>query len=207
MKLQNLLFFLPFILLSCTDTDGPETDFEYTPDEAALELVDEQQAFWDSLQEHCGNAYAGKLADATPFYEPFDAESIIIHVRECSDELTHISLHIDDDHSRNLLLTKTEGTLQLKHDHRYEDGTEEEITQYGGLAPLPGLETRQIFEADDHTADILPDRFDNFWFMDFMDEETFAYGVHWPKHGNSIRMEFDLSETVEAPPAPWGYRD
>jgi hypothetical protein len=195
------------IISACNEEETPDTPFEYAPEEAAalMELAPEQRTFWDNIQEHCGNAYQGILADATPYYEPFEAGQIIIHVRDCTDTLTHISLHIDDDHSRNLLLTKVDGTLRLKHDHRYEDGTEEEITQYGGDAPAPGLETRQIFEADEHTTEILPDRFDNFWFIDIMDEETLAYGVHWPKHGHSIRLEFDISTPVDEPPAPWGY--
>lgn len=201
------LFMLVISITSCTEADGPDTSFEYAPEQAAadMQLSPEQALFWENIQEHCGNAYRGRLADATPFYQTFDAERIVIHVRNCTDTLTHISLHIDDNHSRNLMLTKVNGTLRLKHDHRNQDGTEEEITQYGGDASVPGLETRQIFEADEHTADILPDRFDNFWFLDIMDEETLAYGVHWPKHGNSIRMEFDISTPVEAPPAPWGY--
>ncbi len=175
--------------------------------DASAELAPEQLEFWERMEANCGNAYAGKLADATPYYaSDFEnVEQIRIHIRECSDELIHTSLHINENHSRNLMLTRVEGTLQLKHDHRYEDGTEEEISQYGGLAPQPGLPHRQIFEADELTAEILPDRFDNFWFLDFMDEETFAYGVHWPKHGNSIRLEFDITETIEPPPAPWGY--
>ncbi len=202
---------LPCIFLifsACADDAEPDTSFEYTPEEAAEEfsLGDEQLAFWDNIQKHCGNAYEGKLADATPYYaDDIDADYIAIHVRNCTETLTHISLHLDDDHSRNLMLTKVEGTLQLKHDHRNEDGTEEEITQYGGEAPTPGLETRQIFYADEHTADILPQRSDNFWFLDLMDDETFAYGVHWPKEGNSIRMEFDISTPVDPPPTPWGY--
>jgi hypothetical protein len=205
--LSPLIIFI--FIYACTEADGPDTSFEYAPEQAAadLQLSPEQTIFWENVQEHCGNAYRGRLADATPFYQTFDADRIIIHVRNCTDTLTHISLHIDDNHSRNLMLTKVNGTLRLKHDHRNPDGTEEVITQYGGDAPSPGLDTRQIFEADEHTADILPDRFDNFWFLDIMDEETFAYGVHWPKHGNSIRMEFDLTTTVTAPPAPWGYED
>jgi len=187
---------------ACIDTDRPDRSSEPNPQEL---LAPEQIAFWDNIQAHCGNAYRGKLADATPFYQTFDADQIIIHVRNCTDTLTHISLHIDANHSRNLMLTKVNGTLRLKHDHRNPDGTEEEISQYGGDAPSPGLKTRQIFEADEHTAEILPNRFDNFWFLDIMDEQTLAYGVHWPKHGNSIRMEFDISSPVEAPPAPWGY--
>lgn len=204
-----LVIFQLLFYSACTDTDTPDTSFEYAPEQAAvdMQLSSEQIAFWENIQQHCGNAYRGKLADATPFYQSFDAERIVIHIRNCTETLTHISLHIDDNHSRNLLVTKTDGTLRLKHDHRNPDGTEDTITQYGGDAPAPGLETRQIFEADEHTAEILPNRFDNFWFLDFMDEETFAYGVHWPMHGHSIRMEFDLTETVETPPAPWGYED
>lgn len=199
---------LMFWMAGCAPADDPETGFEYAPEEAAEEygLSPVQQAFWDNVQEHCGNAYAGRVGDATPYYSAVaEAEQLRIHIRECSDSLTHISLHVDDNHSRNLMLTKTRTTLRLKHDHRYEDGTEEEISQYGGDAPAPGLETRQIFQADEHTESILPNRFDNFWFLHQMDDETFAYGVHWPKHGHSIRLEFDVSETVDAPPAPWGY--
>lgn len=202
------IIFLAFMFTACEDQEGLEAEFEYAPEgaEMAPGLSPEQITFWDAIREHCGNAYAGRVGDATPFYGSInEAEDIRIHVRNCTDDLTHISLHIDENHSRNLLLTRELHTLRLKHDHRYPDGTEEEITQYGGDAPKPGLETRQIFESDQHTADILPDRFDNFWFLDMMDEETFAYGVHWPMHGHSIRIEFDISETVDPPPTPWGY--
>jgi len=211
MKLKKLsIIILMLLLAACAAEETPDLEYEHAPPEPGegIALAAEQIAFWDRLQQHCGNAYRGEVADATPFYAgTLEAETVRIHVRDCTDRLTHISLHIDDNHSRNLLLTKTATTLRLKHDHRYEDGTEEEITQYGGDAPKPGLETRQIFEADAHTEDILPDRFDNFWFLDFMDDSTFAYGVHWPKHGNSIRIEFDITETIDPPPAPWGYEN
>jgi hypothetical protein len=212
MKLHPVFFISITLLLvlisaACNESETTDAGPQHVPEDVAVsQLSDEQEQFWKNIQELCGNAYEGTLADATPFYHSFDAERLVIHVRNCTDSLTHISLHLDDNHSRNLLLTKETGTLRLKHDHRNEDGTEEEITQYGGDAPKPGLEHRQIFMADEHTAEILPDRFDNFWFMDIMDEETFAYGVHWPKHGNSIRMEFDISEPAdEIPPTPWGY--
>lgn len=208
--MNRYLIFLPalmFLIFSCSESQPAEEAVVEIGGNTVSEseLPDEQQAFWENIQKHCGNAYRGELADATPYYQTFNAELIRIHVRECSDDLTHLSLHIDDNHSRNLLITKTDGNLLLKHDHRNEDGSEEEITQYGGFAEQPGLENRQIFWADSHTANILPDRFDNFWFLDIMDEQTLAYGVHWPIQGNSIRMEFDISEPAELPPAPWGY--
>lgn len=170
------------------------------------DLPAEQIAFWEALAAHCGNAYEGEVDDHTPYYEgSAEAEEILAHFVECDDERLHIAMHMDGDRSRNWVLTREGGTIYLRHDHRNEDGTREEFTDYGGPAPRPGLEHRQIFLADAHTAELYPERHDNFWFMDFMDEETFAYGVHWPEHGNSIRIHFDLSETVETPPMPWGY--
>lgn len=178
-------------------------------DEAARadQLAPEQEAFWERLTEHCGNAYAGDVADVTPYYEgALDYDRLVAHWRECGENRIHIAVHVDDDRSRNWLLTREAGTILLKHDHRHEDGTEEEFTQYGGFAPPPGLPHRQVFHADEHTGQLYPERSDNFWFMHFRDEEEiFAYGVHWPKHGHSIRREFDLSTPVDAPPDPWGY--
>jgi hypothetical protein len=173
---------------------------------AGAELPAEQAAFWERMREHCGRAYAGRIADATPYYlNRLEGSALVIHFLECSDDRLHVPMHVDDNRSRNWILTRAGGTIRLKHDHRGRDGAEEEITQYGGDAPVPGLATRQTFPADAHTATILPDRFDNFWFMDFMDDDTFAYGVHWPKFGHSLRIVFDLTTPVEPPPVPWGF--
>jgi len=170
------------------------------------DLAPEQEAFWGRLLEHCGQAYRGEVSDATPYYrDGVEGRRAVMHVRECSEDRIHIPFHLDDNASRNWILTRVGGTLRLKHDHRNPDGTEEEISQYGGDAPVPGLETRQIFPADAHTARILPERHDNFWFFDFVDDQTLQYGVHWPTAGHSVRFSFDLSTPVEAPPAPWGY--
>ncbi|CAN5773653.1 hypothetical protein BH23GEM11_BH23GEM11_15960 [soil metagenome] len=169
--------------------------------------VAEQNEFWERLTEHCGNAYAGEVAEVTPYYEGArNYDRLVAHWRECDEDRIHIAVHVDDNRSRNWILTREQGTILLKHDHRHEDGTEEDFTQYGGFAPVPGLPHRQIFWADEHTGAIYPDRSDNFWFMHFVVErDVFAYGVHWPLLGHSIRREFDLGTPVEAPPAPWGY--
>jgi len=142
---------LPCIFLifsACADDAEPDTSFEYTPEEAAEEfsLGDEQLAFWDNIQEHCGNAYEGKLADATPYYaDDIDADYIAIHVRDCTETLTHISLHLDDDHSRNLMLTKVEGTLQLKHDHRNKMAQKRRLLNMVVKLQLPGLKRVKSF--------------------------------------------------------------
>jgi hypothetical protein len=169
-------------------------------------LAAEQEAFWAALARHCGRAYAGRVSDATPYYRPgVEGRRLVAHFLDCAADRMHVALHIDENRSRNWILTRTGGTIRLKHDHRNTDGTEEAISQYGGDAPVPGLATRQIFPADAHTARILPERADNFWFMDLVDAATLQYGVHWPTAGHSIRLEFDLSRPIAEPPRPWGY--
>lgn len=169
-------------------------------------LSEAQEVFWSRMEAHCGQAYAGAMADATPYYRPgVEGQAAVIHFFSCEPDRIHVPFHLEDNRSRNWILTRTDGVLRLKHDHRYEDGTEEAISQYGGDAHEDGLPTRQIFFADAFTGEMLPDRADNFWFLDFVDEETLEYGVHWPRFGHSVRFTFDLSQPVPAPPAPWGY--
>ncbi len=38
-----------------------------------------------------------------------------------------------------------------------------------------------------------------------VDENTFHYGVHWPKYGHSIRLSFNLARPLVPPPLPWGF--
>jgi hypothetical protein len=201
---------VPIVLLSVGALLPACQPSEPLPERAedAASVAPEQEAFWAALTEHCGNAYRGRVSDVTEYYrEGVEGREAVIHFLDCAEDRLHIPFHLDDNRSRNWVLTRAAGTLRLKHDHRHEDGTEEEISQYGGDAPVPGLPTRQIFWADAHTARILPQRWDNFWFLDFVDEETLHYGVHWPTAGHSVRFEFDLSTPVEAPPAPWGWDD
>jgi hypothetical protein len=196
------------LLLPACGTEAPPTlagDDERATRARTEGSAAEQDAFWRALETHCGNAYRGRVDDATSYYESAREGAAVMHFMECSEDRIHIPFHLGDNRSRNWILTRVDGTIRLKHDHRNPDGTEEEISQYGGDAPVPGLATRQIFPADEHTARILPERADNFWFFDLVDEETLHYGVHWPKHGHSVRFEFDLSTPVEAPPRPWGW--
>jgi hypothetical protein len=177
-------------------------------DEGDRALAPEQQAFWATLTALCGQAFEGELRDATAHYAPgVEGREARIHVMDCQEDRIHVPFHLDDDRSRNWILTRERGTLHLSHDHRNADGSEEEISRYGGPAPVPGLATRQIFQADGHTARILPDRADNFWFLDFVEPGALEYGVHWPRYGHSIRFRFDLTRPIAPLPRPWGYEE
>jgi hypothetical protein len=168
-----------------------------------------QDEFWAKLSALCGQAFAGEM---TGFSRPSDNSwldrEVIIHVRECSDEEIRIPLHVGENRSRTWILSRFDGGIRLKHDHRHADGSEEDVTWYGGHTTDPGRAWRQTFPVDDFSkalflANGLEVSVGNFWSMEVHGEDKFAYEL--VRAGRLFRAEFDLTRPVAAPPAPWGH--
>lgn len=164
-----------------------------------------RDAFWASLQALCGSAYPGMLTQGSEADSAFANNPLVMHVRQCSDSEIRIPFHVGDDRSRTWILTRTEEGLRLKHDHRHEDGSEDAITQYGGDTRGEGSATVQEFHADDFTANLVPGTETNVWTVEVAPDEFFAYGLRREGTDRRVRVEFDLSQTIPPPPAPWGY--
>lgn len=167
---------------------------------------DAQEGFWSRLQELCGEAYEGTVTAGNESDSTFARERLVMHVRECGNEEVRIPFHVGDDRSRTWIVSRTGDGLRLKHDHRHEDGSEDEITQYGGDTVDGGSETKQDFHADQHTAELIPAAAANVWTMEVSDS-VFAYALKREAEGRHFRAEFDLTQPVAPPPAPWGYED
>jgi hypothetical protein len=99
-----------------------------------------------------------------------------------------------------------EKIISLKHDHRHQDGTEEDITQYGGISPNHGLANLQMFPADAHTSEILPPASTNIWWFT-IDETSLTYNLRRLGTDRLFTVRFDLTKTIETPAAPWGTKD
>jgi hypothetical protein len=167
----------------------------------------EQDAFWASLQRLCGNAYEGRLVQGNATDTAFQGNRLVMHVRQCSEREVRIPFHLGENRSRTWIVTRTENGLRLKHDHRHEDGSEDQVTQYGGHTRDRGLPTRQEFWADAHTATLIPAAATNVWTMEVLAGDRFAYALRREGTDRRFRVEFDLTRPVSPPPAPWGYTD
>jgi hypothetical protein len=128
-----------------------------TVEAASLEIMSQQADFWAALQALSGQAFAGTLAEGAPSDTAFAGKAMVMHVRECAPEEIKIPFHVGEDHSRTWVLTQTETGLRLKHDHRLSDGSEDEVTQYGGDTRDTGSATKQEFYADAFTAELIDD--------------------------------------------------
>ena len=167
------------------------------------ELPAEQDAFWRSILDLCGQAF-----------ERIDA-AYVMHVRQCYPDEIRIPVHVGNEEdgswnrSRTWILTRTPEGIRLKHDHRYDDGSEEEITQYGGDTAEVGSAGIQTFPADAFTREVIGELVRgaaaNIWRMEITPGEVFAYRLTRSTFDNALRWAFDLTKPVEPPPAPWGY--
>lgn len=161
------------------------------------------QEFWDSLKKHCGKSYAGEIMTPSE-NDPFTGKTLIMHVVDCGDDFIHIPFFVGDDKSRTWVLTMENGLIKLKHDHRHEDGSEDEVTQYGGIASNTGMSKIQFFPADQETTDLIPYAANNVWWIT-LEEDSFSYNLRRIGSDRYFSVKFDLSKEVESPGPAWGW--
>ena len=178
------------LLASCTAPSAPAADL------------------WSALEALCGQAFEGKVIEGTEASdEAMRTSRLVMHVRSCTADELRVPFHVGENRSRTWILTRTEGGLRLKHDHRHEDGSEDAITQYGGDTRGMGTAARQEFYADAHTASLIPAAATNVWTVEVIPGERFAYALRREGTDRRFRVEFDLTRPVAPPPAPWGHAD
>lgn len=163
------------------------------------------QDFWETLKSHCGKAYEGKLV--SPESDPRFAGKLVMHVRSCEEGTIRIPFFVGEDRSRTWVLTMDElDLIQLKHDHRHDDGSEDQVTQYGGKASNTGSVSTQFFPADQFTATMLPAAVGNVWWIT-VDETSFTYNLRRLGSATLFTVKFDLTKPIDTPAAPWGWAD
>ena len=169
-------------------------------------------AFLNSIAQYCGKSYAGTVVANRPpaDNDPFEGQALIMHVRECSDTEIRIPFHVGNDHSRTWILTRTDSGLRLKHDHRHEDGTDDEVTMYGGDTASAGTSMRQEFPVDQFSIDMfnrggMTASLTNVWAMEIHPGMHFYYELARTESDRLFRVEFDLTREVATPPDPWGH--
>jgi hypothetical protein len=186
----------------------PAGDAAETESAEVAGLAPAQEAWWESLRGLCGEAYAGALAHGEAADDAFAGQPMTLHVRRCEDERIEIPFHVGEDRSRTWVVSRTATALELKHDHRHEDGTEDEVTWYGGHTDSPGTEVAQLFPADEYSKELfaehgLPQSAANVWSLEIVPGERFSYLLRRP--GRHFQVDFDLTEPVAPPPPPWGH--
>ena len=173
---------------------------------APLVSIPTHDTFFDQLRQLCGKAFEGKVVVDNPKSDGFEGK-LVMHVRKCTDTQIQIPFHVGNNHSRTWIITKTGSGLSLKHDHRHADGNHDVQTMYGGHTLDAGWNNVQSFPADQYSKELFArlggaQSITNVWQI-FIYPKTFSYRLI--REGREFRVNFDLSQTINLPPTPWGY--
>lgn len=198
MKLLKFSFlWVAFLAMSCAGSQTATSN-------KSGELHTSQEAFWNSLLAHCGNSYAGSFKSENPAPPAFAGKELKMYVMSCEDNTIKIPFYVGDDRSRTWVLTRKPGGILLKHDHRLEDGSDDDVTMYGGLTSNSGSPTVQYFPADQETTDMIRGANANLWWMTVTDSE-FSYNLRRVTGPNLFSVVFDLKTPIDTPERPWGH--
>ncbi|MFP8487535.1 hypothetical protein ACKGJO_00405 [Gracilimonas sp. Q87] len=160
--------------------------------------------FWNNLSEQCGKAFIGEVLEA-PADDDFRNQELVMHVFSCDEEIINIPFSVGEDRSRTWILTKIGDRIQLKHDHRNEDGSEDEVTMYGGTSSNTGLSNLQTFPADQGTADLIPAAASNIWWIEVEPDEYFTYNLRRIGTDRYFSIRFSFDNETETPLPAWGW--
>ena len=170
--------------------------------------------FWGNLTKLCGKAFAGSIAEDSSPSPDFTGKALVMHVRSCEKDRIRIPFFVGDDRSRTWVLTRKAGRLELKHDHRHEDGTPDKVTMYGGTSSNAGEAIRQFFPADEETTRVVeppkddaPSAAANIWWIELVPDSHYSYNLRRLGRGRIFTVKFDLTKAIEAPAPPWGWEE
>lgn len=162
---------------------------------------------FQALQPYCGKAYAGKLITNAPEDAAIAGQTLIVHIANCRKGEVRMPFHVGADRSRTWVLRELPQGLQLKHDHRHQDGSHDELTMYGGFSADAATALTVRFPADAYSKLMFqalgrtaaPA---NVWSFTLEPGQQLIYRLSRP--GREFAVAFDLSQPVSLPPPAWG---
>jgi hypothetical protein len=135
-----------------------------------------KSSFFGNLGALCGATFEGASVFPREAGDAFAGKKLVAHVASCTANEIRVPFIVGTDRSRTWIITRSDAGLQLKHDHRHEDGAPDAQTMYGGMANNAGTPHAQSFAADAYTAKLIPAAATNLWTLSVSpDGKTMTY--------------------------------
>ncbi|PTB89754.1 hypothetical protein C9927_01325 [Pseudidiomarina aestuarii] len=170
--------------------------------------VNPQADFFAAFEPFCGQSFAAEIVEDNAPSDAWD-HPLVVHIRDCEEDVIRMPLHVGEDRSRTWVLTKHDDYIDFQHIHLHEDGSPDAVSPYGGQTLTAGTAQMQSFPVDEASKALFMENgldvsVTNTWTIEFVDAETMAYELRRP--GRIFRVHVDLSQPIDEPPPAWGYK-
>jgi hypothetical protein len=158
-----------------------------------------QDQFFASLSSHCGHSLHGRLVTNDTQDAALIGKPVVGRFAACTASEVRIFTAFGDDTSRTWVISRTSTGLRLKHLHLNKDGTEAEVSRYGGDATTPGTAERQELPPDAFSRDLFtrvanrPSNLTNVWAVEARPAEFYAHELRNATTGRFFRLELHRS--------------
>ena len=158
--------------------------------------------FLEQFKPFEGQYFEGEIIAGGKEGDGFTGKRLLMEVMTYNDRQVKIPFYVGDDKSRTWILNYTNHVLELKHDHRHEDGSPDKVTFYGGTATNTGSPTIQVFPADQETCALIDYACQNVWWIT-MDGKSYTYNLRRIGSDRVFTVKFDLTKPVQSDFKPW----
>jgi hypothetical protein len=162
---------------------------------STLIFAQNDKTFFKDLETLKGKTFFGKAIymPDTINKNDFWGKKLNFTVSQNKKSELRLPFHVGENKSRTWVLTKTKNGIQLKHDHRHDDGSPDSITNYGGDSDIKiSTALAQYFPADEFTAKLIPAAATNRWIMEFSPDKKKFYYILERNNILRFKAEFNL---------------
>jgi hypothetical protein len=202
---KQLIVIIALTFLISSNARFKNKEMNPNSEEATILVIDSTatKEFWKNLKALRGKAFEGQLVSA-PANDDFSGKKLVMHVLFADEQTILIPFNVGDNRSRTWILKYKDGKIELKHDHRHEDGSMDKVTMYGGTSTNSGTPNMQVFPADQETVDIIAEAFSNAWWIT-VDGTAYTYNLRRLGSDRVFTVSFDLTKEVDIPKPSWGW--
>ena len=150
-----------------------------------------EEAFWNALTQQCTHIFTGQSSFPDTPEDSFYGKKLVANFINCTDTKIHVPFHVGDNKSRTWIFSKLDnGQIQLKHQHLHDDGSVDEVSNYGGISTGGEIEINELsktihvhFPADGFTKKLLPEASTNVWTIElvtynYSNQDAMTYNLY-----------------------------
>jgi len=118
---------------------------------------------------------------------------IWLEVAQCNQKEIRMPIYINEKIYRTLILSQDQSNYILRHENKRSDGTQAEISMYGGQTDGKKDAFLLLFPADGYSRQLLGAELNYAWSLAFTsDKSTLSYMIE--NNGKlTLQIDFDLS--------------